>query len=148
MIKNRTTFSAVSIIVTGGFMSKHNARFVIFSIGACGYGLLEILWRGYTHWSMLWAGGIAFLGLSSIAEKRKKAGLFACAVMGSAFITTIELLFGVLFNVILKKNVWDYSKLPFNIGGQVCLLYSFLWLLLSLLFIPFAGTLNKRLQNK
>ena len=134
--------------ITGDFMSRKRANLVIFSIGACGYALIEILWRGYTHWSMLWAGGISFLGLSSIAKKRKKAGLFACAVMGSAFITAVELIFGIIFNIILKKNVWDYSKMPFNIGGQVCVLYSFFWLLLSMLFIPFAGLLNRRLQNK
>ena len=128
-------------------MSKKRAKLVIFSIGACGYGVIEVLWRGYTHWSMLLAGGISLLGLSSIEKKRKKAGLFTCAVMGSAFITAIELVFGLIFNILFRKNVWDYSKMPFNIGGQVCLLYSFFWLILSLFFIPVAGVLNKRLKN-
>ena len=129
-------------------MSKRKAGLVIFSVGACGYGLIEVLWRGYTHWSMLGAGGISFLGLAAISKRQEKVGLFTCAVMGSAFITAVELVFGLIFNVLLKKNVWDYSRLPFNIGGQVCALYSFFWLLLSFLFVPFAGALNRRLQNK
>ena len=53
-------------------MSNKKCNILIFSIGACGYGLIEILWRGYTHWSMLGAGGLSFLGLSGIACKIKK----------------------------------------------------------------------------
>ena len=39
-------------------MKSGKEKIVLFSIGAMGYGLIEILWRGYTHWSMLTAGGI------------------------------------------------------------------------------------------
>lgn len=128
-------------------MKKARTALVIFTIGACGYGLIEILWRGYTHWSMLTAGGISFLGLSKISKRLKSAGLLVCAITGGAFITAIELLFGIVFNIILKKNVWDYSRMPFNIWGQVCLLYSFFWVVLSFLFIPIAAALNRRLQK-
>lgn len=83
----------------------------------------------------------------NIAEKMKNAGLLLKGIVGSAFVTTVEFVFGVIFNIILKKNVWDYSKLPFNIGGQVCLLYSFLWTLISIVCIPFAGFINKKLNS-
>ena len=120
---------------------------VIFSIGACGYGLIEILWRGYTHWSMLGAGGCAFLGLSVLAERMKKAKLYFKSLLGCGLITGIEYIFGVVFNIVLKRNVWDYSDRPFNLNGQVCLLYSFFWFLLCLVFIPFAGRINRRLNS-
>lgn len=128
-------------------MQKREVRFMLFSIGAFGYGLIEILWRGYTHWSMLGAGGICFLFFGTISEKMKKASLFVKSIVGSGVVTAIELVFGIIFNVILKKNVWDYSKMPLNLGGQVCFLYSFLWMLLSIIFIPFASFINKRLQK-
>ena len=48
----------------GGFMKSGKEKIVLFSIGAMGYGLIEILWRGYTHWSMLTAGGICFMFFS------------------------------------------------------------------------------------
>lgn len=121
---------------------------MLFSIGAVGYGLIEILWRGYTHWSMLGAGGICFVAFGRISEKFKKAGLFIKSLIGSGFVTGIEFLFGVIFNIILKKNVWDYSKMPMNLGGQICMPYSCLWVLLSLVAIPFAGRINRRLQIK
>lgn len=130
------------------FMSKKRAGIVIFSIGACGYGLIEILWRGHTHWSMLTAGGMSFLGLSAIADKMKRSSLLKKAIAGCALITAIELVFGVIFNIILRRDVWDYSKMPLNLGGQICALYSFFWLLLSMLFIPLAALLNRRLKNK
>lgn len=128
-------------------MANSKIRFMLFSIGAVGYGLLEILWRGYTHWSMLGAGGICFVFFARIGEKMKNAGLFIKGIVGSSFVTAIEFIFGIIFNIILKKNVWDYSKLPFNIGGQVCMLYSFIWALLSMVCIPFASFISRRLKS-
>jgi len=123
------------------------SKFILFSIGALGYGLIEVLWRGYTHWSMLSAGGICFMFFASLNEKLKKAGLFIKALIGCVFITGIELVFGVIFNIFLRKNVWDYSNMPFNLGGQICLFFSFMWLILSMIFIPFAGYVNKKLKK-
>ena len=116
----------------------------VFSIGAFGYGLIEVLWRGHTHWSMLTAGGLSFLGLSRIERTMRGMSLIKKALLGCALITGIEYIFGLIFNVILKKNVWNYSQMPMNIGGQVCALYSFFWLIISFVFIPFAGKLNRR----
>ncbi len=119
----------------------------MFGVGAFGYGLIEILWRGFTHPSMLTAGGICFVFFAKIGEKMKKANIFLKALTGSALVTGIELIFGIIFNIILHKNVWDYSSIPLNFKGQICLLYSFFWGVLSILFIPFATKLKKRLQN-
>lgn len=129
-------------------MPKANAKLILFSIGAAGYGLLEILWRGYTHWSMLGAGGICFMFFGTIGEKFKKSGILLKALIGSGFITAIELIFGIIFNIILKKNVWDYSRMPLNLGGQICALYSFFWIILSIIFIPFATFISHKLRSK
>ena len=128
-------------------MAKTKIRLMLFSIGAVGYGLLELMWRGYTHWSMLGAGGICFMFFAKIGEKMKNTSLFIKALIGSGFVTLIELFFGIIFNIILKKNVWDYSKMPFNIGGQICALYSFFWVIISIFCIPFAGFVSKRLKT-
>ena len=39
---------------------------------------------------------------------------------------------GLLLNRLMGFNIWDYSNVPLNLLGQVCLPYSFLWLGLSL----------------
>lgn len=128
----------------------HNSKnkLILFSIGALGYGLLEILWRGHTHWSMLGAGGICFVFFANLGKKMKQKALIIKAFIGSCFVTAIELIFGIIFNIILKKNVWDYSRIPLNFAGQVCLLYSFFWMLLSILLIPFATFIEKSLNRK
>jgi len=128
-------------------MSKQKTNALLFSIGAVGYGLLEILWRGHTHWSMLGAGGICFVFFGNIGEKIKKSKIIVKAIIGSAFITSVEFIFGIIFNIILKKNVWNYSKMPLNIGGQICLLYSFFWALLSILCFPMAVKLKHSLET-
>ena len=128
-------------------MSKSKRRLILFGMGAVGYGLVELLWRGRTHYSMLAAGGICFAFFAHICEKYKRARLLFKAVVGSMFITSVELIFGIFFNIILRKNVWDYSRMPLNVGGQICALYSFFWLVLSLVFIPLAGFAERRLKS-
>ena len=123
-------------------------KIIMFLIGALGYGFIEILWRGKTHPSMLLAGGICFSFFGYLGRKLRKTALLIRAILGSGFVTFIELIFGIFFNMILKKNVWNYSSQPFNFKGQICLLYSFYWVILSLIFIPLAQKVNNRLQNK
>lgn len=107
-------------------------QLVIFSIGATGYGLLEFLWRGYTHWTMVITGGICFYLLFYIFNTYENVSLITKCITGSIVITTIELLVGLLVNVKLGWRVWDYSNVPYNILGQICPLYSILWFVLSI----------------
>ena len=127
-------------------MNKAKTNFILFSIGAFGYGIIEIIWRGFTHMSMLSAGGISFCFFAKLGKKLKNTSLLIKGIVGSIFITGIELIFGVIFNIILKKNVWDYSKMPFNFCGQICALYSFFWVVLSIIFIPFADFIAKKIK--
>ncbi len=110
----------------------------LFLIGAFGYSIIELLWRGRTHWSMMLAGGISFF-LFAIIEKRFShlPRLYRC-IFGSAAVTVIELIFGLIFNVYLRIGVWDYSKIPFNFMGQICVLYSVLWGFLCIPVMPLA----------
>ena len=115
---------------------------VLFGIGGFGYGLIEIMWRGYTHWTMAVAGGLSLVMLSRVERFRQrsrvcKAALFALGVTG------IELVFGLIFNRLLKMHVWDYSDQPLNLFGQICLLYSVLWGVLGLLMMPLVHKFNR-----
>ena len=42
------------------FWTKLRCQVGIFLIGGALYNLIEILWRGYTHWSMFIVGGLCF----------------------------------------------------------------------------------------
>lgn len=43
--------------------------FFLFSFGGIVYVLIEMLWRGYSHWSMFILGGICFVLLGLINKK-------------------------------------------------------------------------------
>lgn len=101
-------------------------------MGAVGYSLLEILWRGYTHWTMGITGGLCLSTLYRISGAVERWRTGARCALGSAIITGYELVVGWLVNLKLGWDVWDYSGLPFHFRGQICLLYSTIWFLLSM----------------
>lgn len=113
-------------------MKKSVTNFCLFCFGYSAYSIIELAYRRYTHFSMGIAGGICFLAIYHIYKKYPKLTLFKKCVIGSLLITTVEFCFGVLFNIILKLDIWDYSTLPFNILGQVCPLFSLAWMLLCI----------------
>ncbi len=102
-----------------------------FFLGGTLYVLLELLWRGRSHVSMFCVGGLALLLLHGLFL-RFALPLFAQCLVGGLVITAIEFVAGAIVNVHLKLNVWDYSKMPLNLYGQVCLPFSLLWCLLTL----------------
>ena len=105
--------------------------FSVYIFGALGYGLIEILWRGHTHWTMLVLGGACFVAVYIIANFTYEA-LWKKWLMCGAVITTLEFLTGVLVNLRLGWSVWDYSGVKLNLCGQICATYSLFWVLLSI----------------
>ncbi len=110
---------------------KLSILLLAFFLGGTLYVLLELLWRSRSHVSMFCAGGLALLLLHGLFL-RFALPLFAQCLVGGLVITAIEFVAGAIVNVRLKLNVWDYSKMPLNLYGQVCLPFSLLWCLLTL----------------
>lgn len=107
---------------------KQNAA--LFGIGAVGYCGLELLWRGYTHWSMGLTGGACLVGLYAIYKQKPQRPLALQALAGAGLITAAEFCVGCLVNRWLGWNVWDYSGWKIQLLGQICLVFSALWYLL------------------
>lgn len=106
---------------------------ILFLAGGCGYPLLELAWRGHTHYSMAIAGGLCMCAIHEVCNKRlKHRPLFFKCLAGAGIITGIELLTGLVVNEWLDMRVWDYSRLPLNILGQICLPFSVLWAFLTI----------------
>lgn len=104
---------------------------ILFWIGGLIYVLLEVVARGRTHWTMFIVGGVAFFLIGCINEKYRSMALVKQMIIGSAVITLLEFVCGCIVNLMLGWNVWDYSNMPFNLLGQICLPFSILWFLLS-----------------
>jgi len=101
----------------------------MFLLGGAGYVGLEFLWRGRSHISMFLAGGLCFLLLGKLSEVKPRLPWPLRCLAGAGIITVVELAAGLLAN--RNYEVWDYRQLPFNYHGQVCLMYSLLWIPVS-----------------
>lgn len=109
----------------------------LFVVGGRLYTWIEILWRGFTHWTMflLGGGGFVVLGLLNEFKIPWHWCLLRQSVVGATIVTAFEFVTGCIVNRWLGWGVWDYSDLPFNILGQVCLYYFLLWIPLCMVGI-------------
>lgn len=116
-----------------------------FMFGGTLYVLIEILWRGYSHYSMFIAGGLGFLLFMAVNRYLvKKTGYLFSAVVCSIGITIIEFVLGCIFNIWLGLNIWDYSNIPLNFMGQICELYSTIWIFVSLAGLKLESYLSSK----
>lgn len=104
----------------------------LFAIGGILYAGIEMIWRGHTHWTMAVLGGTCFIICGCVNEFLSwDTPLLLQCLICAALITIAELIAGFILNIKLGLAIWDYSRLPFNFMGQICLEYSCLWYLLS-----------------
>lgn len=131
--------------------NKHHAwkAGVLFLIGGLIYAAIEILWRGYTHWTMAVLGGLLFLLLGGMNNWLPwEMPLWMQCVIGAVIVTVAELLAGIILNIWLDLAIWDYSQLPGNILGQVCPQFALAWCGLSLVAILLDDYLRYWLFNE
>ncbi len=129
---------------------KHICKnLALFIIGGAIYYLVEVLWRGYSHISMFVVGGICFLLIGLINEYFTfQMPLWKQQIIAAAIVTGIEFIAGLMLNVWLKMDVWDYSNLPYNLLGQISLQYSIIWVILALPAIILDDWLRWKLFNE
>lgn len=109
---------------------------ILFLVGAGAYYFIEVLWDGNSHWTMALLGGICFIAIGLINEFLSwDTPMWIQALIGSVIVTILEFVFGCVLNIWLKLGIWDYSQMPLNIFGQVCLVFSMFWFFLSILAI-------------
>ena len=112
-------------------MKPLGERTLMFLLGYFIYSLIEILARGYTHWTMAVVGGTVLVFLYDV-NLRLQAPLWQRCLLGALFITAMEFTVGVIDNLVLRWGVWDYTTVPLNLLGQICLPYSLMWCLLAI----------------
>lgn len=132
-------------------MKEKTAQFlIIFGIGGFLYGLIEVIYRGRTHWTMFLLGGALFTLLYYINLSLKTRSILIRGLIGCAVITAAEFFVGLLVNRKYNLKVWDYSGQPGNILGQICPSFSVAWFFLTIasvyLSVFLYWQLNKRLR--
>lgn len=104
----------------------------LFFFGGGIYCLAEMLFRGHTHPTMILVGGTCFLICGVLNEVISwemplPKQMLICAVC----ITIIEFISGIILNIHLQLAIWDYSNMPLNVKGQICLPFTIRWYFLS-----------------
>ena len=102
---------------------------VLFYLGGSAYMLLEFLWRGRSHGSMFLLGGLCFLLVGGRLGRAARIPLALRLILGAGVITALELATGLLVN--RDYSVWDYRQMPYQFKGQICLMFSLLWIPVS-----------------
>lgn len=122
----------------------------LFIFGALTYVNIEIIFRGYSHWSMGIVGGLCFIIIGLLNEFYKWEMLFQWqCLIGAGVITVIEFISGCILNLWLHWNIWDYSDMSLNILGQVSLHHTVLyWIPLSAVAIFVDDILRSILFNE
>jgi len=125
---------------------------VFIAAGLLGH-VIDLLWRVVTNvpvdtwiWQLmpLVAEPYGFAALALLwfvypLARSKKVAWFGVYVIGAVVTTAVELLCGlVLLTVHGGYNpYWDYSHLPFNLFGQICLYQSVMFGLVAVAFVYF-----------
>lgn len=109
-------------------MKKVSEYLFLWATGGCIYYSFEIIFRGFSHWSMFLLGGICFLfctmqGLALKWSDPLWKQVLRCVV----FVLAGEFITGIIVNKWLNLAVWDYSDQPLQLFGQICLPFAIIF---------------------
>ena len=112
---------------------KYTVLFVAFSAL---YVWIEILFRNRSDRSMLALSGVlgVMLGMGNNVVPWSM-GLVQQGLIGGFLIVTPMEYFVGKFLVNQDLSIWDYSNMPYNIDGQICLLFTFIWCIISVVVV-------------
>lgn len=114
---------------------------MLFYLGGMAYVLLELIWRGRSHGSMFVAGGLSFVLIGQLP----RMPLIPRALAGALIITSVELATGLVAN--RDYAVWDYRSQPGNFMGQICPLFTLIWVPISLVAAWLYAALDAQIMN-
>lgn len=123
---------------------KINKSILLFLVGYCTYISIEVTYRNISYPIMGICGGLAIILLDKINDNISwNVDLCLQGLCGSALITFFELIIGeIALHTSLLPVMWDYSNVPLNFDGVICLPFSIVWFFLSILAIFLADAIN------
>ena len=127
-------------------MRKTSEYIFLWALGGSIYYLLEMGFRGFSHWSMFIVGGLALCFCTYQGEVMKwTEALWIQVIRSVIFVTSLEFITGIIVNKYLQIGVWDYSDQPLNLWGQICVPFMILFSGLLVVAIWLGGTISYRL---
>ena len=129
-------------------LSEIEEYLFVFFFGAVAYSFIEVLFRGYTHWTMALTGGAAFTFLYAINFIFENRHIIIKCLTGAVVITLLEFSVGCIVNLIFNMHVWDYSNMKFNLLGQICPQFTLAWFFLCIPAFRFSNLIKEKAINR
>lgn len=130
-------------------MKKVYKTMFLFIFGFMAYITLEVCWRGYSFPLMGLCGGVAFILIDKINNKISwDIDILIQGTIGSVIITLMEFVIGTLSLHGIVRQMWDYTNVPLNYKGIICLPFSFVWFLISIGAVLLADCINYYILNE
>ena len=136
-------------------MRKRNIRkpvdefLFLLGVGGSVYYGVEVLFRGFSHWSMFLLGGLCLVFCTKQGQwTHWMDPLWKQILRCMVFITSCEFMTGILVNKIFQWQIWDYSRMPGQLLGQICVPFSLIFGCLSLFGSYFGGFLSYFLDRE
>lgn len=168
--KGKFTAPANAFIDAMEEKTKHFAKGInifklclICFIGSFAGVILEMLWclvtNGYIEsraglvwgpFNLLYGFGAVILTLCLYKYRNRSSAISFLG--GMAVGSVVEYLCSLFQEICFGSTSWDYSHLPFNLNGRICLMYSVFWGILGVIWVkslyPRISRLTLKLPNK
>lgn len=121
-------------------MKKLSKYLFFWALGGAVYYSFEVMFRGFSHWSMFILGGICLLFFYLQGKVSKwREPLWKQTLRCIIFVTSMEFITGIIINKWLHYGVWDYSDQPLQLFGQICVPFTVIFSGLCVLGILLSG---------
>lgn len=123
-------YKLIWLFMIGAFLGDLTETIFCRITGGVWMSRSSVVWGPF---SIVWglAIAIATLLLYNHRKRRDSAIFLAGVVLGGAY----EYICSVFTEIVFGKVFWDYSKIPFNLGGRINLLYCFFWGIAAVVWI-------------
>lgn len=111
--------------------------------GGSFYVTMEVFWRERSHWTMFVLAAVVFI-IADLLNEIWSWNLLTQTIAGTVIATASEFITGCIVNIWLGWNVWDYSNIPGNIMGQICLPFTLLWAVMIVVAIILGDVIRWR----
>lgn len=137
--------------------------FLVFFIGSFAGVIIELLWCLVTHgyiesrsglvygpFNLLYGAGAT--ALTAVLYKYRNRNSMISFLGGFFVGSAVEYVCSWGQELVFGSRSWDYSHMPFNVNGRICLMYSVFWGILGVLWIkkiyPLMANLILKIPNR
>ena len=89
----------------------------------------------YGDFSIVWGLGCVLLTAILYQYRNRSKGYIF--IFGTVVGGVYEYVCSVFTEIVFGTVFWDYSKIPFNLGGRINLLFCFFWGIVAVLWLCF-----------